>query len=1140
MKTYEFSSETRSFLENIPIPLAVYQYVDDQIKPLLVSRAYRDLFGYDSCGEAVYSLNTDLYRNVHPDDIVRMEEYSYQFANRSGDYDIVFRNRREDQQEYHVIHGTGKYISVNGADIAFITYTDETDDAGDDSVVKAMLTTLSDRRSSSGSTEFSKHYDELTGLQNMSHFLGYSMTGIEKIWEKGEIPVILYFDLCDLKVYNSRFGFRAGDGQICKLAKLIRNYFGAENSSRFENDHFVVYAENQDIESRLHELFLQMKHEEGGENLAVKVGIFPFNNDGTRLTEACDRARMACGFIPKTRTSTFLWFDEGMVRKTSFKYYIMRNFEKALENGWIQVYYQPVIRTMTRTVCGGEALVRWMDPEYGRIAPGQFIPILEDTGQIYRLDLYVFEQVCRDHVRMERNGEEMSPISVNLSRKDFLQDDLPDAIDRISQKYGVPREFTNLEITESAFIRNVEKLGPFIRRFHQLGYNVWMDDFGSGYSSLGILKDYSFDELKLDMTFLENFNERSKTIITAIVRMAKELDISTLAEGVETEEQYQFLKKIGCEKMQGFCFFRPMPAGDLSVQLKKRGFVVERAKWRSYFNRLSRIDYLTDKPLCVVDDDGRRLTILFANQAYREILKRDHVCDLKDWETKLNTPGDPIHIFHRQYADQQLRKLEGTQTTAYPSRDHYMQLTGQVAAVQDDHYLYTMQIQYVDIGTGNARQINLETMSDLYYMCSDIAIYDLENDTVEGVKSSLSDQPMGTGVEQKTISSVILAWKEEYCYFPDRDRFGEFADVSTMRSRMEQNEDHALTGLFRSITASGEYHWFLHLIMPVQRSDFNRAMHVTIEAGLREDDLKKMISSLSDAASGRQKEGVTDEIIWKNIVLNAKRMFFWKDVNRRFLGASQSFLDYFGIDSEKEIIGKTDEDMEWHIDPDPFRKDEEAVIRSGKRVFLRRGKCIVNGVNRDIIASKIPIYRDGRILGLVGNVFDVEMSERFLREEKKRSGVDEITGLANARGISDSVYSYLLEHWRTGNNVAMIEVYVPEYSEIIRLYGDDSGNSLLQKIGTVLRDCAGKNCVIGRVRNSLFHILTFYNSKEEVRNLARKIRPAVESMRRAGQWSGNCSVVITVSYTDANSSDKESYIDGLANMVLNTRDCEKL
>lgn len=1140
MKTYEFSSETRSFLENIPIPLAIYQYVDDQIKPLLVSRAYLELFGYDSLGEAVYSLNTDLYHNVHPDDIVRMEEYSYCFANRSGNYDIVFRNKREDQQDYHLIHGTGKYITVDGAELAFITYTDETSGGGNDGVVKAMLTTLSDQYSSSESTEFSKHYDELTGLQNMSHFLDRSMAGIEGIWEKGQVPVILYFDLCDLKMYNSRFGFRAGDGQICRLAKLIQKFFGAERSSRFESDHFVVYSENNGIESELRSLFLQMKHMDGGENLAVKVGIYPFNNDGTRLTEACDRARMACGFIPKTRTSAFLWFEESMVQKTSFKYYIMRNFEKALENGWIQVYYQPVIRTMTRTVCGGEALVRWMDPEYGRIAPGQFIPILEDTGQIYKLDLYVFEQVCKGHVRLEENGEEMMPVSVNLSRKDFLHDDLPEAIDRISQKYGVPREFTNLEITESAFIRNVDKLGPFIRRFHQMGYKVWMDDFGSGYSSLGILKNFSFDELKLDMTFLENFDEKSRKIITSIVRMAKELNISTLAEGVETEEQYQFLREIGCEMMQGFYFSRPMPMEDLPGHFRNRGFVVERANWRDYFTRLSRINYLTDKPLCVVDDDGRKMSILFANQAYREVLEKDHVYDLQDWETKINTPGDPIHSFHRHYADQQLRKQKGTQTTAYPSGDHYMQLTGSVAAVQDDHYLYTLHIQCVDIRADNSRQINLETMSNLYYMCSDIALYDLENETVEGVKSSLSDQPMGTGVELRKMSSVIRAWKENFCYFPDQERFAEFMEISTMKSRMEHSEDHALTGLFRSITASGEYRWFLHLIVPVQRSDFNLAMHVTIETDLKENELKKIASSLSDVSAGRKTVGMTAEILWKNMILNAKRMYFWKDANRRFLGASKSFLAYFGLDSEKEIIGKTDEDMKWHIDPEPFRKDEEAVIGTGAKVYLRRGRCIVNGVNRDIIASKIPVYRDGRILGLLGTVIDAEMTEQFFRKGEKKAGIDAVTGLANARGVSDSVYSYLLEHWRTETDMAMIQVYVPEYSEIVRLYGDSSGDCLLRKVGGVLRDCAGKNCVIGRIRDSLFYILTFYNAKEEVRNLARKIRPAIESMRRAGQWSGNCSAVITASFTDGNSADKDSYIDGLAHMVLNTGDCEEL
>ena len=199
MKTYEFSAETRAFIENIPIPMAVYQYIEDQIKPLLVSRAYLAFFGYDSFQEAIYSLGINLYRNVHPDDIARMEESSYRFATGDGVYDIVFRNRREDQSEYHVIHGTGRHITIDGTSMAFITYTDETSDAGSDQFVKAVLTTLSGRDSASESTEFSKNYDVLTGLPNMTHFLDHAMAGIGKVRGEGETPVVLYFDLCGLK-----------------------------------------------------------------------------------------------------------------------------------------------------------------------------------------------------------------------------------------------------------------------------------------------------------------------------------------------------------------------------------------------------------------------------------------------------------------------------------------------------------------------------------------------------------------------------------------------------------------------------------------------------------------------------------------------------------------------------------------------------------------------------------------------------------------------------------------------------------------------------------------------------------------------------------------------------------------------------
>lgn len=976
MKTYEFSADTRSFIENIPIPIAVYQYVDEQIKPLLVSKAYLELFGYSSCEEAVYSLATDLYRNVHPDDIPRMEQYSYSFATQKDDYDIVFRNKREDQSEYHLIHGTGKHITVDGASMAFITYTDETSDAGSDQMVKAVLATLSGKDSSIGSAEFTKHYDSLTGLQNTERFLEYSLTGIEKIRESGQTPVVMYFDLCGLKKYNSRYGLHAGDRQICALAELIGTYFGRDRASRFESDHFVVYAEEDGIESKLRALFSEMKKAGSGNNLAVKTGIYKFENDSERLTDACTRARLACESISQTTTSVYVWFDNSIQEHTALKFHIMRNFEKALKSGWIQVYYQPIIRSMTKTVCNCEALVRWTDPVYGMISPNAFIPVLEESGQIYRMDLYVFEQVCRDYLQMEKSGVSPIPVSVNLSRKDFMYDDLPDSIDRISQKYGVPREFTNLEITESFFVRNIDKVDRFIHRFHQIGYKVWMDDFGSGYSSLGVLKKYSFDELKLDMSFLQDFDEKSRQIITSIVRMAKKLKVSTLAEGVETEEQFLFLREIGCEKIQGYYFAKPMPMESLTPYFRSMDLVPEPPRWRAYFTKLSRIDYLTDKPLCVVDDDGVNLKILFTNEAYREILCRDHVCDIKDWERKMNTPGDPIHVFHRQYADQQLRKQEGPQTTAYPSGDHYMMLTGSVAAVQDEHFLYTVQIQYVEINVSDFRQVRMETMSDLYYMCNDIAIYDLENDTVEGIKSSLSDQPMGVGVKLKNVSSVINAWKLNYCYLPDQDRFAEFMEISTMQSRLENSKSGALSGIFRSMTASGEYRWFVHVIVPVQRSDFKKALHITLKSGLDESDIIRIASSISDVISGQKSVGITAEVLWKNMVLNAKRMYFWKDADRRFVGASESFLKYFGFHSDKEIIGKTDEDLGWHIDPEPFKKEEEEILSSGKKIYLRKGNCIVHGTNREIIASKIPIYRDGRIMGILGTVTDAEEAQK--------------------------------------------------------------------------------------------------------------------------------------------------------------------
>ena len=212
--------------------------------------------------------------------------------------------------------------------------------------------------------------------------------------------------------------------------------------------------------------------------------------------------------------------------------YIVNKIDEALQLEWIKVHYQPVIRSLTGELCGFESLARWEDPQLGRLAPDSFIGALEDCKQIYKLDCYMVDKVCRDiHDRFDA-GLEMVPVSINFSRLDFLICDMLDIVEKAVEKYDIPRDYIHIEITESMVVSDGELMRRIIDRFRDKGYGIWMDDFGSGYSSLNLLKDFSFDVLKMDMKFLSSFNVKSKSIMRSVVNMAKDIGIMTLAEGV--------------------------------------------------------------------------------------------------------------------------------------------------------------------------------------------------------------------------------------------------------------------------------------------------------------------------------------------------------------------------------------------------------------------------------------------------------------------------------------------------------------------------------------------------------------------------------------------------------------------------------
>ena len=233
------------------------------------------------------------------------------------------------------------------------------------------------------------------------------------------------------------------------------------------------------------------------------------------------------------------------------------------------MYYQPVVSTKTGLICGLEALARWDDPHYGLLSPSAFIEILEEYRQIYKLDKYIIKMVCRDYREAADNNKPFAPVSVNFSRLDFELCDIVEYLCETVNEYNVPKEYIDIEITESALTDQQEFLPNALKNLRESGHKVWLDDFGSGYSSLNVLKDYHFDVLKIDMKFLSGFknNEKTRPILKNIVNLTKQLNMVSLSEGVESKEQFEFLCNIGCDRAQGFLFSKPVPLTILREQI---------------------------------------------------------------------------------------------------------------------------------------------------------------------------------------------------------------------------------------------------------------------------------------------------------------------------------------------------------------------------------------------------------------------------------------------------------------------------------------------------------------------------------------------------------------------------------------------
>ncbi|MDO5702175.1 MAG: EAL domain-containing protein [Lachnospiraceae bacterium] len=639
MNKYTYDKETLALIESSCIPCAVYQFVDKRVVTLALSEGFCELFGLER-QEAYKLMDNDMYRDAHPDDVARIADAAYQFAVNGGQYEVVYRSKPPRNSEYTVLHAFGRHVYTRtGERLAVVWYVNEgpyTDiaDGAENYVLGSMMQKLH-----SESLIRENYYDVLTGLPNMLYFMELAQEGRKKIQEQGGIPAILFFDLSGMKAFNRRYGFAEGDVLLRAFSKLLVQYFSNENCGRFASDHFTVYTDSVDLEKRLLSIFRETEKLNSGKTLPIRVGIYQDRFENVSISTACDRAKTACDLERITYFSTYVYYDEKLRDTASKKHYVLDNLDTALKEKWIRVFYQPIIRTVTGKVCDEEALARWIDPVRGIITPGEFIPILEDARLLYKIDLYVVEQVLDDIHRKEAAGLSVVPVSVNLSRNDFAACDMVDEISRRVDEAGVARNLINIEITESVIGLDYDFMKDQVRRFHEAGFHVWMDDFGSGYSSLDVLQKFDFDLIKFDMAFMKDFHrsEKNHVILTQLMQMASKIGVDTVAEGVETEEHIRFLTEIGCDKIQGFYYSKPVP---LEVAIDKyqhgTGVYLENMMESMYYATISTTNlsdpmidsdtgsmlyqYFNSVPMGIIEIRGNEFCLLRANRTYCDLL----------------------------------------------------------------------------------------------------------------------------------------------------------------------------------------------------------------------------------------------------------------------------------------------------------------------------------------------------------------------------------------------------------------------------------------------------------------------------------------------------------------------------------------
>ncbi len=493
--------------------------------------------------------------------------------------------------------------------------------------------------------------DAVTGLYTKFKFYQEVRKLLAEV--SSETFAFMRIDIDRFKMINNFYGIKEGDKLLKSVAReldRVATTFEYFVYGRLENDVFAVCLpySDENIELVMNALQINMKKVNKDYNIKISCGVYIINDYTIDVSEMHDRAFLAAKNCKGDFSKNVAYYDDSMIENMRQEQFVINEVNRALEEEQFEVYLQPKINLVTDRSYGAEALVRWRHPEKGMMSPAEFIPVYERNGIIGKLDNYMWRHVCQLLRRWIDEGKNPNPISVNVSRVNIYNPHLVDTFKNLITEFRIPASLLNLELTESAFMEDQDLVVKTINRLHKLGFKIMMDDFGSGYSSLNVLKDMEIDYLKVDMKFLQQdveFNGKGEKVLTSVIRMAKWLHLPSIVEGVETLEQVDFLKCIGCEYAQGYYYARPMPVAEYEKfvaseekaernKFSKKNSSVLGELWNTRSNSSVIFDMM-DVPIAIYEYRKDKFELLRANLLFETRIMFEKENNDKEYKEKI-------------------------------------------------------------------------------------------------------------------------------------------------------------------------------------------------------------------------------------------------------------------------------------------------------------------------------------------------------------------------------------------------------------------------------------------------------------------------------------------------------------------------